>query len=151
MFLLSVFLLSEFDCTRKNKPGTAQVGALLKFQNISFFYICKSTLLLKFHQIYSAKIYLKEYAWLKNPFFPTRDNKTSQKTKNWGIFFMKSPVSRLVPKTLRKRRSWKKSGYSVLRNFETEIVKISPCRKLGGFGLFENPIWCEMKETLWRQ
>ena len=45
-----------------NEPGTAQVGAPLKVQTSKVFYICRSTPLLKFHRIHSAKLYTKGYA-----------------------------------------------------------------------------------------
>ena len=45
-----------------NKPGTAKVGAPLKVQKSKVFYICKRTLLLKFHLLFSAKKHPKGYA-----------------------------------------------------------------------------------------
>ena len=67
----------ELFSVKKNKPGTAQVGAISKAQKDS-----------------------------KTTFSTTGDNKSSQKTKNWEkkfpnffwIFFAKFPVSRIVPK-----------------------------------------------------
>ena len=48
-------------------PGTALVDALLKVQKSEVFYTCKSTLSLKVHQFYSAKIYLKTWHKARKP------------------------------------------------------------------------------------
>ena len=58
-----------------NKPGTAQVGAISKAQKDSK---------------------------TKTTFSTTGDNKNSQKTKKKFEFFFKFPVSRIVPKNVKK-------------------------------------------------
>ena len=68
------------DYSKSNKPGTAQVGAISKAQKDS-----------------------------KTTFSTTGDNKSSQKTKNWKKipdFFLKFPVSRIVPKNVKEGNLW---------------------------------------------
>ena len=61
----------------RNKPGTTQVGARLRFKRVKFFSICKSTLLLKFYQFYTAEKYPKDTHKTRKPRFPQLETKKS--------------------------------------------------------------------------